>query len=89
MDESTALVAAPIIAALVEVAKKAGLPTTYAGPAAIVFAFGVVALLTDDPTSREAATTAIVAGLTAAGMYSQATYYMERVKDEADAATAE
>lgn len=77
MDESNVMIAAPIVAGLVEAAKKGGLPTNYAGSAAIVFAFAVCTLLVDDPTSREAAVTSIVTGLTAAGLYSQAKYYAD------------
>ena len=66
MDESNVMIAAPIVAGLVEAAKKGGLPTNYAGSAAIVFAFAVCTLLVDDPTS-----------LTAAGLYSQAKHYAD------------
>ena len=80
MDEMNVLIAAPVVSGLVEAAKKAGLPVEYAGAAAIVFSFGVVSLLVDDPTSRDAAMTAIVTGLTAAGMYSQAKELTESLR---------
>lgn len=80
MDEANVLIAAPIVAGMVEGAKQAGIiPDTMAGPAALVFAFGVVALLMPDPVSREAALTSIITGLTAAGFYSQAKYYADRI----------
>lgn len=84
MDESNVMIAAPIVAGLVQGVKTAGLPTEYAGPAAMVFSFAVCALIVPDPTSREAALTAIVTGLTASGLYSQAKYYVDRYRDNDD-----
>lgn len=84
MNESDVMIAAPIVAGIVQGAKTAGLPTDLAGPAAMVFAFGVVALIVPDPTSRDAALTAIVTGLTAAGLFSQAKYYRDRFSNNDD-----
>lgn len=70
-DAATAAIAAPIVTGLVEAAKRAGLPAQYAGAAAVVLAVPVVVLLSGQ-ADLEALITAIVAGLTAAGLYSQA-----------------
>lgn len=83
MNSDIIIMLSPIVSGLVEGAKRAGLPTQYAGPAALVFAFACTALVIDDPTSREAAMTAVALGLTAAGLYSQANYYIEQWKSEA------
>ena len=76
---------APIVAlvpGLVELAKRAGLPTRWAGAAAVVFATALVALVDlarrGDPGSSPVALGAgwflagVVYGLAAAGLYSQA-----------------
>lgn len=78
------LIGAPIVAGLVQGAKINGLPVEYASSAAMIFSFGVVSLLVDDPTSREAALTAIIMGLTASGLYSQAKYYTDKLRNEED-----
>ena len=76
---------APIVAlvpGLVELAKRAGLPTRWAGAAAVAFATALVALADlarrGDPVNSPAALGAgwllagVVYGLAAAGLYSQA-----------------
>lgn len=71
-DPEIVVLLSPFVVGLVEGAKRSGLPTKYAGSAAMVFAFALTSLVIEDPTSREAASTAIATGLTAAGLYSQA-----------------
>jgi len=78
IDQDTVILAAPLVTALVEGAKRAGLPSSLAGPAALVYAVVIVALLADDPYSRESALTAIATGLVAAGLYSQVKHYTQR-----------
>lgn len=80
IDTELIVLLAPLVTALVEGAKKAGLSDNYAGPAALVFAFALVALATDDPTSRGAALTAIATGLAASGLYSQIDHYTTQIR---------
>lgn len=68
-DALTAAAAAPLVVALVEAAKRAGLPAAYAPIAAVAFAIPLVALL-GGAIDTEALVTGIVAGLSAAGLYS-------------------
>lgn len=70
-DQAVVLLISPFVVGLVETAKRAGLPSERTGPASMIFAFALVALVMPDPTSREAALTAIAAGLAANGLYSQ------------------
>lgn len=69
-DPTLTLAATPLVTGLVEVAKRSGLPSRYAPIASLVFALPVMALLVDDPTSREAFIAAIGAGLASSGLYS-------------------
>lgn len=80
LDQSMILLLTPLVTALVEGAKQSGMSTNYAGPAAMVFAFALTALVADEPTSREAALTAIATGLAASGLYSQVAHYADEVK---------
>lgn len=66
-----ALAAAPLVVGLVEVAKRSGLPTRWAGLASLLFGV-LVALLIGDSWDRAAIVAGIAAGLSAAGLYSQA-----------------
>lgn len=81
LDPEMILLAVPLIVALVEMSKRAGMATTLTGPAAIVYGVAVVALIHPDPYSRNAALTAIAAGLAANGTYSQADMLAEKIKE--------
>lgn len=80
IDTELVILLAPLVTAMVEGAKKAGLSDNYAGPAAMIFAFALTALAAEDPTSREAALTAIATGLAASGLYSQIAHYAGQVR---------
>lgn len=77
MDDLTIAAATPITAGLVQVAKAAGVPDQLAGITSIIIAIPVVLLLVADPTSREAAITALATGLAASGLYSQTKTLLE------------
>lgn len=74
MDIDLTMVAAltPIVMALIEIAKHAGLPSRWAGAAAAVFGVVLAALyaLASESTIGPALWAGLIAGLTAAGVYS-------------------
>lgn len=77
VDVELVVLLSPFVVGLVEGAKRAGLPSKSAGPAALVFAFALTALVAEDPTSRSAALTAIATGLAASGLYSSGKSLLE------------
>lgn len=86
IDTELVVLLAPFVIGLVEGAKRSGLPDRSAGPAALVFAFALTALVAEDPTSRGAALTAIATGLAASGLYSQGKTILEVVQERKAAA---
>ncbi len=79
MEPVTEAVVIALVPGIVEVAKRAGLPARFAGLAAILAATAVIALseLAPGPANSRAIAgwliRGIIAGLAAAGLYSQAT----------------
>lgn len=88
IDPETLILGTPLAIGLVEVAKKAGIPSRLAPATALVmgFASGVV-LMGQDIGTTQGATTAVIMGLTAAGLYDQKAIIGPRESDlKSDAA---
>lgn len=69
MEAWTAFLA-PLVVALVEVGKRAGLPVRWAPLVAIALGVGLVWALTYQPTAAAVVVWGLIIGATAAGLYS-------------------
>lgn len=71
MDEPQLLLVSGLTVAVVELAKRLGLPTRIAPALALVAALGIQFLVTPDPIIvRDLVLSALISGLMAAGLYS-------------------